>query len=239
MSDPNSKIDRFKPAAPQIPGVPAPAPEKPEKKESAAPAEPPIWASRKVQIGAGLVVAFLVLAVVAAWLIRPAPPPTAIGLEPRMQNTQGSQPTQETAPAPVLPQAPGPVASVQETAKPWSLVKFQLRKSSGEILPARLLRLPTGSGAGAYWGFLGVGPYGRCELELETDLAKLAKDYNYRARHPMVVDPCNQTVYDPLAYGNDHGTWIRGQVATGPGLRPPLAVEISVENGNVVASRSE
>lgn len=234
MSDSNSKIDPLKPATPQIPGVPAPAP---RKKEPAAPAGPPIWASRKVQTGAGLVVAFLVLAVIAAWLIRPASPPTAVG--PSTQTTQGSQPTQETAPVVMLPLAPGPIASVLDVAKPWSLVKFQFRKASGEIISARLLRLPSGSGAEAYWGFLGVGPYGRCELELETDLAKLAKDYGYRARHPMVVDPCNQTVYDPLAYGNDHGILIRGQVAAGPGLRPPLAVEISVENGNVVASRSE
>ncbi len=237
MPDVNSKTDPLKPVTPQIPGVPAPAP---EKKEPTAAAGLPVWASRKVQIRAGLVVAFLFLAVIAAWLIRPSSPPKAIGLEPGSQATQGSAPAQETVPAPVMPHAPGPIASTLDTAQPWTLVKFRFRKPTGEEVPARLLRLPTGSGAEAYWAFLGVALYGRCELELESDLDKLAKDYSYRrARHPMIVDPCNQAVYDPLAYGSDHGAWIRGEVVAGPGLRPPLAVEIEIENGDVVASRSE
>ncbi len=236
MSDANSKLDPLKPAMPQIPGVPAPAP---EKKQPAAPAGPPIWTDRKVQIGAGLVVAFLFLAVIAAWLIRPASPPRAIGLEPRPQTSEGSSPSQESVLTQILPVAPGTIASTLDTATPWSFIKFQFRKPSGEVVPARLLRLPTGTGAGAYWAFLGIGAYGRCELELESDLTKLAKEYGYRARHPMVVDPCNQSVYDPLGYGSDHGSWIRGQVVAGAGLRPPLAVEIEVDQSNIVASRSE
>ncbi len=236
MPDANSKPETLKPATPQIPGVPAPAP---EKKQPAAPAGPPIWTDRKVQIGAGLVVAFLVLAVIAAWLFCPAYPPRATGLEPGAQGGQGSSPSQESAPTRILPIAPGTIASTLDTATPWTFVKFQFRKPSGELIPARLLRLPSGTGAEAYWAFLGIGPYGRCELELETDLTKLAKDYGYPARHPMVVDPCNPTVFDPLQYGSDHGAWIRGQVVAGVGFRPPLAVEIELEQSNIVASRSE
>lgn len=55
----------------------------------------------------------------------------------------------------------------------------------------------------------------------------------------MVVDSCTQTIYDPLSYGSTHGALVRGQVVSGAGLRPPLAVEIVIEKGSVVATRSE
>lgn len=241
MPDPSSKPDRFKPAMPAIPGVPAPAPaEEAEAEKKPQPTAVPFWADRKVQVIAGIVAAFvLFLAMFLPQLLRKEPPPAPIVLD-NPAPAEGTTQASGGAPAASgLPVAPGPVASPQDLAKPWSLVKFQFQLATGERVPAMVVRLPGGAGAGSYWGFLSVAPYGRCEMELEQDLAKLAQDYHYRARHPMVVDSCTQTVYDPLSYGSARGALVRGHVAAGPGLRPPLAVEIVIEKGSVVATRSE
>jgi hypothetical protein len=241
MADPSPKSDRFKPTMPAIPGVPAPAPEKPaEAEEKKPPAAPPLWADRKVQIGAGIALVFVIfLALLLPPLLHKEPLPAPIVLENPAPGGESSASTTAPPAAIDLPVAPGPVASPQDLAKPWSVVKFQMQLQTGERAPAQVLRLPTGSGNTAYWGFLSVAPYGRCELELVQDVARIAQDYGYRARHPMVVDSCTQSIYDPLSYGGTHGTWVRGQVVSGPGLRPPLAIEIIVEKGSVVATRSE
>lgn len=241
MPDPSPKPDRFKPAMPAIPGVPAPAPEKPaEADEKKQPAAPPLWADRKVQIGAGIALVFVIfLALLLPPLLRKEPPPAPIILD-NPSPAAGASPTANASPlAGELPVAPGPVAAVQDLAQPWSVVKFQFKLPTGESAPAQVLRLPNGMGNTAYWGFLSVAPYGRCEMELVQDVAKIAQDYGYRAHHPMIVDSCTQTIYDPLNYGGTRGTWVRGQVVSGPGVRPPLAVEIVVEKGSVVATRSE
>ncbi len=241
MPDPSSKPDRFKPAMPAIPGVSAPAPPNPaeEAEKKQQPAAIPLWADRKVQVIAGIVVAFvLFLALVLPQLLRKEPPPAPIVLDNPAPATGATQASGGAPAASDLPVAPGPVASPQDLAKPWSFVKFQFQLATGERAPAMVVRLPS-AGADSYWGFLSVAPYGRCEMELEQDVAKLAQDYHYRARHPMVVDSCTQTVYDPLSYGSARGALVRGQVVAGPGVRPPLAVEIVVEKGSIVATRSE
>ena len=239
MPDPSSKPDRFKPAMPVIPGVPAPE-KHADAEEKKQPATPPLWADRKVQIGAGIALVFVIfLALVLPQFLRKEPPPAPIVLDNPTPGG-GTSPSAATSPAAnELPVAPGPVASPQDLSKPWSVVKFQMRLPTGERVPAQVLRLPTGTGTSVYWGFLSVAPYGRCEMELEQDLAKIAQDFGYRARHPMIVDSCTQTIYDPLNYGGSHGTLVRGLVVSGPGLRPPLAIEIVVEKGSVVATRSE
>jgi hypothetical protein len=157
-------------------------------------------------------------------------------IEPPSAPPDASAGSAGQTPARPLPVAPGPVSSVADMAKPWSLVKFQMQRPSREMANALVVRLPSAPG---YWGLLSIAPYGRCELELETDLTKLREHYSFAAIHPMVVDSCTQTVYDPLALGNSGGVWIRGKIAAGPGIRPPFEVEIKVEKGDVIASRSE
>jgi hypothetical protein len=193
-----------------------------------------------VQIGAvaGVVVLALLAFVLNAFL-RKEPPPAPILLDNSGAANGGAQSPGGTAPESELPVAPGAVASPQDLAKPWSFAKFKMQLATGDRASAMVVRLPSGAGAAAYWGFLTVAPYGRCEMELEQDLAKITADYGYRARHPMVVDSCTQTVYDPLSYGGTHGVWVRGQVVKGAGLRPPLAIEIVLDKGSVVATRSE
>ena len=242
MPDDSSKPDRFKPAMPAIPGVPAPAPvpTREAETEELQHARIPPWADRKVQIIAGMVVALvLFLTLILPQLLRKEPPPAPMVLDNPAPATGATQAPGGAHAASDLPTAPGPVASPQDLAKPWSVVKFQFQLPTGVRAPAMVVRLPSGSGAAAYWGFLSVAPYGRCEMELEQDLVKIARDFHYRARHPMVVDSCTLTVYDPLNYGGTRGSWVRGQVVAGPGLRPPLAVEIVLEKGSVVAKRSE
>jgi hypothetical protein len=243
MSGPPDKLDRFKPASPVIPGVPQRPPEEKQKKEEPKPESPraavawPAFQSPKVMAGSGIGALILLAGAAFAWHeMKPAPPPAPVVLtaEQPSASPAGSA-TAATAEA-QLPEAPGPVASVEDMAKPWSVVKFQFRRATGEMARGMVIRLPAAPG---YWGLLSVAPYGRCELELETDLGKIRKEYGYAAAHPMVVDSCTQVVYDPLALGSASGVWIRGRVAAGPGIRPPFEVEIKLEQGSVVASRSE
>jgi len=239
MSGPAEKPDRFKPVDPVIPGVPQrPPEEKTKKEEKAKPAgPPPAWQSPTVMLGAGIGALVLLAGAALAWHeMKPAPPPAPVEIASpdRPGGTAGAA-TAEPAPPP-LPEAPGPVATAEEMAKPWSVAKFKFRRATGEIAKGMVIRLPSSPG---YWGLLLVAPYGRCEMELLTDLEKIRAEYKFAATHPMVVDSCTQAVYDPLAIGSSSGTWIRGKVAAGPGIRPPFQVEIKVEQGYVVASRSE
>ena len=240
MSGPPGKLDPFKPSQPAIPGVPEHPPEekKPKKKEEpkdTAPVERPAWQSPKGMAGAGLSAVVLLAIVVLAWrATKPAALPAPVEIAPPASSASAAAPAVTVAPQ--LPDAPGPVVTVEEIAKPWAVARFQFHRSSGEIVNGMVIRLP---GAPGYWGLLSVAPYGRCQLELDTDLKDIREKYKYAAAHPMVVDPCTQAVYDPLALGSTSGAWVRGKVAAGPGIRPPFEVEIKVEQGWVIASRSE
>jgi hypothetical protein len=242
MSGPPDKPDRFKPAEPVIPGVPQRPPEEKRKKEAPkpelarGPVARPAWQSPTAMAGAGVGALILLAGAALAWHeMKPAPPPAPVVLTAPEPAAPASSATAADA-ASQIPEAPGPVATVEEMAQPWSVRKFRFRRATGESAKGMVIRLPSAAG---YWGLLSVAPYGRCELELETDLAKIRKEYGYAATHPMVVDSCTQVAYDPLAMGSASGFWIRGKVAAGPGIRPPFAVEIKVEKGYVIASRSE
>lgn len=242
MPDPTEKGSRFKPANPVIPGVPQRSPEDRKKEEQKAGpsrsfALPPAWRSPTVMAGAGVGALVLLAGASLAWhVMTPAPAPAPVVLPAPATTATPASSTTAGEGEPALPDAPGPVATLAELAKPWSVVKFRFRRLTGESALAMVIRLPSAPG---YWGLLSVAPYGRCELALETDLGKIRHEYGYAASHPMVVDSCTQVVYDPLALGSASGVWIRGKVAAGPGIRPPFEVEIKTEQGYVVASRSE
>ena len=236
MPDATEKSARFKPSMPRIPGV-SDNPAEPEVESQASVGNP--TARLAVRLGVALVLG----ALVAWWALRPAgPAPSA---------------TSETSPVSpsYLPAAvPAPVggtpvdgsveaASLQELAQPWSSKKFLFHKrSSGENIPAIVVRLPGGqSGRSAsFWAFSLQAPFGRCELEYITDLARLAREYGYHARHPMVTDACNGAIYDPLRLGTlPSGAWAHGEVVHGAGIRPPIAIEVRVQGEQVVALRIE
>jgi arsenite oxidase small subunit len=147
--------------------------------------------------------------------------------------------TADSKPSPIpepLPVGPGEIATTSELAKDWSARKFIFRDplTSREV-PAMVVRLP----GGVYWGFSLVEPYGSCEMEFVTDMEKLRTDYGFRASHPMVGDPCNRAVFDLARYGSGPAGLVRGEIAHGAAVRPPLAIEIEVRGKQVLAKKIE
>lgn len=137
-----------------------------------------------------------------------------------------------------MPVGPGIIASTRDLAKPWASKRFLFRSDlSSEEVPALVVRLPNGQ----YWGFSMIEPFGSCKLEYVTDLSVLRTEYNFRANHPMIGDPCTHTVYDLLQYdgGAPDGGLVRGAIVHGAGVRPPLAIEIDVQGKQLRAVRME
>ena len=145
-------------------------------------------------------------------------------------------------PAP-LPSAPGPIATIEELAQPWSAKRFNfVRPDTHVTVPAMVVRLPgiAGDHSNAYWGFALTPLFGGCDLDYVTDTKELAARYRYSANHPMVAAACNGSLYDPLRMGSvGDGVWVRGEVMQGPGIRPPTAVRIQVSGHSIIADRIE
>ena len=221
--------DRFKTEMPQIPGV--------SGSGSRASANP------GVKLVIGLLAVLLVVFVGARWALR------SKHVEPRIaeQQPQIEVPAPAPDPSTLLPHAtdtePG-IADITEMAKPWSSKEFYFRnRLTGENIPAQLVRLPAGSPsqASGYWAFALKSPYGNCQLEYLSDLGKLQTDYGFRgAKHPMVGNPCSRTVFDPLKLSNLPGSvWVSGAIVQGSDLRPPLGIEIKIEDKKILAVRME
>ncbi len=142
-----------------------------------------------------------------------------------------------------VPPGPVTVARIGELAEPWAARRFRIRRQhSGREVPAILIRLPNGSArsANSYWALVLEEPFGRCILEYVTDRARLEREFGYRVQHPMVVDPCNGSVYHPLRFGpRTDGAMLRGEVVAGPAIRPPLAILVHVRGNEIVAERTE
>jgi hypothetical protein len=226
-------LDRFHPEMPQIPGVTGARPPLAAKSNKAN-------SQRLIQIlGAAAVVAVatITIAISIIWWVKN-------GTRKAVDST-GEAALSNSA-LPQLPQL-GALASAQagssaaatleELSKPWSAKKFIFVKPfSSESTKAMVMRLP----GGALWAFSLQEPFGQCELEFVKDTSQLAAKYGYRASHPMVVDPCNSTVYDPLKVGQlGANTWARGEVVQGDGLRPPLSIDVVVRGRSIIADRME
>jgi hypothetical protein len=230
MSD-QSPPDRYKAEMPQIPGVSAPG-------SGRGPLDNPA-----IRMVGALLAILLVIFFGARWILRPrhaeAPP-----AEPPPQIEVPSPAPDPSAALPHATQQDPEIASVSELAQPWSSKQFFIRNAfSGENVPGLLIRLPAGSASqeNGYWAFSMNAPYGNCQLEYITDLARLKTDYDFKAaKHPMVGNPCNRTVYDPTKLTNLPGNvWVRGAIVQGSDLRPPLGIEIKVQGKNIQAIRME
>jgi hypothetical protein len=164
--------------------------------------------------------------------------------------------TRELVPSPAPAELPPPpssssssqhatneIGSLAELSEPWASKKFQYSHGlSRENVAAIAIRLPVGNGKGAtsYWGILLKAPYGQCDLQFISDLDQISAKYGYRATHPMVIDPCSSTIYDPLKMGTlPNGSWARGDIVQGAGFRPPMQIEIRIEGDKLIAGRSE
>ncbi|MFZ0638828.1 MAG: hypothetical protein WA020_08495 [Candidatus Acidiferrales bacterium] len=230
MADDAKKPKTFEAAQPSIPGVPARAVQKPVPSEKPAAHEPAKPQPRYLWAGGGG--AILVLVVVIVWWAHGVT--GAVQVAP--QAPTPAPIVQPAAPQPVktIPVAPGTIATTSEMNEPWSTKKFLYRNPGGETFPALLVHLPGNS----YWAISLRAPYGTCDLEF-VSIEKLRSDYNLAARHPMIGDPCTRTVYDLMRYGSGPNGLGRGAVVAGVGVRPPLAIEVQVEGGEIIASRSE
>jgi hypothetical protein len=222
---------RFKPDMPDIPGVSGPA----SRFRRSNPLVPLI---------VGIVLLGVVLFLAARWLNHPRAAEQAHRTQPAPQI---EVPPPAPDPNSLLPHADEShpaIADVAQLSKPWSAADFFVRnKLTGENIPATIVRLPSGSptNVSGYWAFSRKAPYGDCQLEYITDLDKLRSDYDYRqATHPLVGNPCSRTLYDPLRTVNLPGNvWIRGAIVQGSDIRPPLGVEIKIQDKQIQAIRSE
>jgi hypothetical protein len=245
MTDPQGKFDPFKPAQPRIPGVSdapaAPPPETAPEKPARLGKLQPKW----IAIGAaGAVVLGIFLAAILLRPSAPATPPsaTAPAASALPEPATTAAPSPKTVTAQVPPIYPDEVATTEEMEKPWASRRFTFLKNMAlGPVPALLVRLPGGTARStdSYWAFALKSRYGKCDLELVTDLEKLRSDFGYRAQHPMVVEPCSSTVFDPLQQGTVSGAWIRGQVVRGAGLRPPLMIEVQIRGNRILAVQME
>ena len=135
-----------------------------------------------------------------------------------------------------MPVAPGMIATTGEMDKPWSSKQFLFRNPvTNEPFPAVLVRLP----GGALWALSLRQPYGDCNLEYVTSSQKLQTDYRVHSTHPMMVDPCNGTVFDLSQYGNGPNGLVRGEIVAGTAVRPPIAIEVQTRGKQIFAVRSE
>jgi len=227
MADqPPAQDERFKAEMPQIPGV------QPGQKRQSGPPAP-------LMIIAGLVIVAFAVVAIGRMVNRPhrgatpTDPPQVEVSEPDLGN-----------PPPQVPPPNHGIATVDELGKAWSSVQFDYRDPlSGDKVPALLLRLPVGSAShpGGYWAMNLKAPYNNCELEYVSDLQRLRTEYGYdAAKHPMVGNPCSRTLFDPLKMTNLPGNiWVRGAIAQGSDLRPPLGIEIKIQGKDIFAVRME
>ena len=221
--------DKFKAEMPHIPGV------------STVPAKAHRAGRRWVVFG-GIIFLIVAGAMTARLLTKPR---LAERANPRAAQIEVPAPVGDLAASvPVATQSGTSVASISELARPWSSRPFIFyNRDTGEKVAALLIRLPGESPlrSSGYWSFAMKPIYGDCKLDYVEDLQKLKGDYGYRhARHPMVVNPCTRSVYDPLKYATLPGDILaRGAIVQGSDLRPPLSIEIKLKGKEILAGRME
>jgi hypothetical protein len=230
MSD-QSPPDRYKAEMPQIPGIAGPS-------SNRSPLNNPT-----VRMVGVLLAVLLVVFFGARWILRPRHAEAPPAEPPPQIEVPAPAPDPNAALPHATQQDPG-IATVAEMAQAWSSKQFFIRNGlTGENVPGLLIRLPASSAsqANGYWAFSLNAPFGNCQLEYITDLTKLKSDYDFNAaKHPMVCNPCNRTLYDPTKMTNLPGNvWVRGAIAQGSDLRPPLGIELKVQGKTIQAVRME
>jgi hypothetical protein len=235
--------DPFKPAEPNIPGVtgnparfkPAPDtsdPTAPQFRSSAA--VPDRSSAQKVLSIAAIVVVLSSLALYV-WKHSNTPEHTLVAAAVAAAPVVDLPPVVAQS-SPNVPEGPGPVATTAELATAWSSKRFVFRATqASENIPALVVHLPSG----VYWGLSLREPYGTCQLEYVTDLAKLEREYGFHADHPMVANPCRRVLFDLARYGTGPNGEVRGAIVSGRGVRPPIAIEVKVRGKQVVAIQLE
>jgi tRNA A-37 threonylcarbamoyl transferase component Bud32 len=200
---------------------------------------------RLATIGAGIVLA----AVLGSFAIRTigrihrpdsdAPPARQDGVF----STQPQSAEMDSARKPPYASQSNPeVATVSELAQPWSSKRFFFRSLTlSKYVPALIIRLPgPAAQSKSYWAFSLEAPFNQCQFEYIDDVAKLSSDYGFEAQHPMVVNPCSHTVFDPLQLKEIPGNILaRGAIVRGYDLRPPYGIEVKVSGNQIHALAME
>lgn len=229
MPDPSP--DRYKAEMPEIPGV------------SGAVLKRLPGSRPGLRFVAGLIVVVVLLFVGLRWALhyKRVDLPSA---QPLAQIDVPAPPPDPSASLPHATEGQPGIATIADLARPWAYREFFVKnRLTGENIPAAIIRLPgaPGNRASAYWAFSLKSPYGNCKMEYISDLSKLQTVYGYKAaKHPMVGNPCSNTLFDPLRMTNLPGNvWVRGAIVQGSALRPPLGVEVRVQGKEILATRTE
>jgi serine/threonine protein kinase len=172
------------------------------------------------------------------------PDPDALPTSQDNGSSAQSQSTEtESAPKPLYVTQSNPeVAAVSELARPWSSKKFFFRSlTQSKNVPALVIRLPgPASESKSYWAFSLEAPFSQCEFAYINDVAKLSSEYGFEAAHPMVVNPCSRTIFDPLQLKDLPGNiLVRGAIVQGHDLRPPYGIEVKVRGDQIHAVAME
>jgi hypothetical protein len=220
--------EKFKAEMPRIPGV-------------SSPALKPANTSSPWLLMVGLIAVLVAVFVGARMLSKPRRTEVA---SPALPQIDVSTPAADLAVSLPMAAAQDPVVATVSELKPWGSKQFFFHnRLTGENVSALIIRLPGGSSAQAsgYWSFAMRAAYGNCQLEYVEDLEKLRTEYGYpAARHPMVRNPCNRSLYDPLKYAPLPGNVLaRGAVVQGSDLRPPLGIENKIHGKDILAVRME
>jgi serine/threonine protein kinase len=172
-------------------------------------------------------------------------------LPPRQESVRPDDASSTPAPSPEAGSASRPlyasqsnpeIAAASELAQPWSSKKFFYRSLTlSTYVPALIIRLPgPAAQSKSYWAFSLEAPFSQCQLEYIDDLAKLSSDYAFAADHPMVVNPCSHTVFDPLHLKEIPGNiFVRGAIVQGNDPRPPYGIEVKVTANQIRAVAME
>jgi serine/threonine protein kinase len=134
------------------------------------------------------------------------------------------------------------VATLAELARPWSSKRFFFRSLTlSKNVPALIIRLPgPAAQSNSYWAFSLESPFSQCQFEYVDDLSKLSSDYAFQAAHPMVVNPCTYTVFDPVQLKELPGNiLVRGAIVQGHDPRPPYGIEVRVSGTQIHALAME
>jgi len=226
-----SKVDRFHPDMPSIPGV-----SQGSRQPGAGLIGPE---TQRLLLVAGMVAAVVLMGAIMFWRANGKARGTA-------NSSPDSAGAEQAAPSPApestnsiaAPQeGPTVAATVDELSKPWDAKKFSfVNPLTRENIGAVVIRLPDGG----LWAFSLRSTFSRCDLEYVTDLGRLASEFRFNARHPMVVSPCDGTVFDPLKVGPlGANTWARGEIVQGSALRPPLSIDVKVSGQSIIADSIE
>ena len=136
---------------------------------------------------------------------------------------------------------PNVIATLDELAKPWSSKKFNfIDPKSHNSVAAIVIHLPASGSGESFWAFSLNTPFSHCQLQYVTDLGELSQRFAYPAEHPLVVSDCDGILYDPLKIATlPDGSWVRGDIVRGGGIRPPINIQVEVAGSDLVAKRME